>query len=371
MLIFLDRPTSWSAFVHGGFSAFLIAIRVPGIFIPAITLALFIGGWVFRGGTRKDIKKELVWVSFYLLLTAGLAILLWPILWHNPLREFINAVKNMSRFPWNNLVLYQGTLFKAADLPWHYIPVWIAISTPLLYLAGFVLGGIAVLADLFNRFTDWFKGEKRDNLVLLACFFGPLLTVLVVHPVLYDAWRQMFFIYPLLLLIAIQGVRSIARRLKGLLPAWFLYAVGAIILAAGLLEPAVFMLRNHPNENVYFNRLAGQNMAQIRLLYETDYWGLSYKQGIDYILSIDPGNKIPVMIDKVPGVDYINDLLPDSQKNRLVLQGDIAKARYYIADYRFHPQDYPCQNEIYSVKIGGASILSVFDLRGESGNQSK
>ncbi len=371
LLMFLDRPTLWSAFVHAGFSAFLIAIRVPGIFIPAITLAYLAAGWVFRRRPAPEVKRELLLVSFYLALTAGLIVLFWPILWHDPIGEFVNAIQNMSRFPWNNPVFYQGIPFQSADLPWHYIPVWIAISTPLLYLAGFVAGCAAMLADLFRRFGNWLEGEKRDNLIVLACFFGPLLAVLVVHPVLYDAWRQMFFIYPPLLLIAIQGMRTSAHWLNRVLPAHFAYTAGAIILAIGLLEPAVFMVRYHPNENVYFNRLAGENMARVRQLYETDYWGLAYKQGIDYILSTDPGEKIPVLVDKVPGVDYINFLLPKSQQNRLVLQGDITNARYFIADYRFHPQDYPYQNEIYSVKVDGASILSVFDMRGEPGNQSK
>jgi hypothetical protein len=344
---------------------------VAGIFIPAITLAFLIASWIFQRKPAKMIKHELFLITFYLILASGLMIVFWPILWHDPLGEFINALKNMSNFPWNNLILYQGIPFKSVELPWHYIPVWIAISIPLLYLAGFVAGSTAMIVGLFSGLSDWSKGEKRNNLILLACFFGPLLAVLAVHPVLYDAWRQMFFIYPPLLLISIQGMRTVAHQLSRVLHARVLIATGMIILTVGLLDPAVFMVRNHPNENVYFNRLAGENMTQVRQRYETDYWGLAYKQGIDYILSTDPDEKIPVMIDKVPGVDYINYLLPEAQKNRLELIGHMINARYFIADYRFHPADYPYKKEIYSVKVGGASILSVFDLRGEPGNQSK
>jgi hypothetical protein len=371
LVIFLDRPGVWSAFVHAGFSAFLIAIRVPGIFIPFLTLAFLAASWVFLRRPGPVIKREMGLAAVYLALTAGLIVLFWPILWHDPLGEFVNALQNMSKFPWDNPVFYQGIPYQSADLPWHYIPVWIAISTPLLYLAGFGVGSAAMLAHLFRGMGNWFEGEKRDNLILLACFFGPLLAVLAVHPVLYDAWRQMFFIYPPLLLIAISGMRTGAGWLRRLLPAQFSYAAAAIILSVGLLEPAVFMIRYHPNENIYFNRLAGENMTQITHLYETDYWGLAYKQGIDFILSTDPGENIPVMMAEIPGEDYVNDLLPPSLKDRLVLIGQEKNARYLVADYRFHPGDYPYQKEIYSVKVGGASILSVFDLRGEPGNQSK
>jgi hypothetical protein len=155
------------------------------------------------------------------------------------------------------------------------------------------------------------------------------------------------------------------------LPSHFLYPALAVVLAVGLLDPAIFMLRYHPFENVYFNRLAGENMAQIKQQFELDYWGLSFKQGVDYILSTDPGEKIRVLVDGVPGKNYINYFLPVDQKNRLKLTGSPDNARYYITDYRGHPQDYPFRKEIYSVQVNGASILSVFDLRGEPDNQSK
>lgn len=371
LFFFLSRPSLLSAFLHAGVGALLVAMRVPGIFIPAVTLTFLIGGWIFQRRTAKEIRNEALLTAFYLALTAGFVVLFWPILWHNPLGEFITAFRTMSRFPWNNPVLFIGTQYLAANLPWFYLPVWIAISTPLIYLGSFIVGSIAMLAGLFRRSGNWFEGEKRNALVLLACFFGPLVAILIAHPTIYDAWRQVFFIYPALLLIAVQGMRLGYRCLNRFLPGRYAAVIGAAILTLGLLEPAVFMLRNHPNEYVYFNRLAAVNMAQIGKLYETDYAGLAYKQGIDYVLATDPSMVIPIRIDKVPGVNYINDLLPASEQKRLDIQGDVRDARYYVADYRFHPGDYPFTHEVFSVKVDGVTILSVFDLRGEPGNASQ
>jgi hypothetical protein len=314
LVLFLDRPTWWTAVLHAGFSAFAIAIRVPGIFMPALTLAFLAAGWVFRRRPGKVLLRELLVGCLYLALTIGLTILFWPILWHDPVNEFINALTRMSTYPWEGTVLYLGQYYKAAELPWHYIPVWIAIRTPLFYLAGFGVGVTAMLTGLFRRLGNWFEGEERNNLIILACFFGPLLAVIVAHSTLYDAWRQMFFIYPSFLLAALQGMRTTARFFGRWLPSHFLYPAVAIVLAVGLLDPAIFMLRYHPFENVYFNRLAGENMSQVKQQYELDYWGLSFKRGIDYILSTDPGEKIPVYIDGVPGKNYINYLLPVDQK---------------------------------------------------------
>lgn len=371
LVLFLDRPTWITAVLHGGVSAFLIAIRVPGIFIPLITFVFLIGKWIFQPRPRKNVGRELLAISIYLILTIGLTIVFWPVLWHDPLGEFVNALNRMSQYPWIGNILYLGSLIQTDQLPWHYIPVWISISTPLLYLGSFGLGVILIVAGLFRQPLNWFEGEGRNNLIILACFFGPLLAVIIFHSILYDAWRQMFFIYPAFLLIAIQGIRLGMRILRRRLQPIALYSFVAILLIVGLLDPVLFMVRNHPFENIYFNRLAGDNMVQIKQRFDLDYWGLAYKQGIDYILATDPGEEIPIYVTDPPGEEYIDNFLPDNQRKRLVIEDSPDQARYFVGNYRYHPEEYSLGKKIYSVTVDGASILSVFDLRGEPGNQNQ
>ena len=49
------------------------------------------------------------------------------------------------------------------------------------------------------------------------------------------------------------------------------------------------MIKDHPHQNVYFNFLAGKN---IQTKFELDYWGLSNKQALEYILKNDSKNII-------------------------------------------------------------------------------
>jgi hypothetical protein len=370
LILFLDKPTWTTAVLHGGVSAFLIAIRVPGIFIPVITIMFLIGKWIFRPRSRKNVGKELLSISIYLILTISLLILFWPILWHDPLGELVNALNRMSQYPWIGNILYLGNLIQTDQLPWHYIPVWISISTPLLYLGCFGLGVIFMITSLFRQSVNWFEAEGRNNLIILACFFGPLLAVIILHSILYDAWRQMFFIYPAFLLIAIQGIRLGMRILRRWLKPIALYPFMAILLTVGLLDPIFFMVRNHPFENIYFNRLAGDTMVQIKQRFDLDYWGLAYKQGIDYILATDPGEEIPIYVTDPPGEEYIDNFLPDNQRNRLVIEDSPDQARYFVGNYRYHPEEYSIGKRIYSVTVDGASILSIFDLRTEPDNQN-
>jgi hypothetical protein len=371
MVLFLDRPNWITAILHGGFSAFLIAIRVPGIIIPAMTFVFLVARWIFQRRPARVVSREGLAGSIYLVFTLGLTIFFWPILWENPLGKFINSLYQMSHYPWGSDLLYLGRAVKPSQLPWHYIPVWISISTPLLYLASFGVGLLTLLINWVRKAGGWLEGEKRNYLIILIGFFGPLLAVVGLHANLYDAWRQMFFIYPPFLLAATLGMRSIYRLLRRCLRPSSVIPAALILLAVGLLEPVMFMVRNHPYENVYFNRLAGDNMAQIKQNFELDYWGLAFKQGIDYILKSDPERKIPIYITLPPGKMYIQYLLPINLKDRLVIKDAPEQARYFLGNYRTHPDEYPYRDKIYSADVGGTSILSVFDLRGEPGNQSQ
>ena len=58
----------------------------------------------------------------------------------------------------------------------------------------------------------------------------------------------------------------------------------------------------HPYQNVYFNRLAGKDMQMIKQRFDLDYWGLAYREGLAYILSVDDRETIPVYADTPAGV---------------------------------------------------------------------
>jgi hypothetical protein len=372
MMLFLDKPGWEIAGLHGVTCAFLIAVRVTGIFILVITLAFLAARWFSQSWKGKILGRELLAGLIYLVSTLGLMIIFWPILWHDPLGEFTNALKEMSHFPFVGDILYLGHIMSPAQrqLPWHYIPVWISISTPLIYLACFSFGVIFILIDLFRQPGKFYEGRKRDHLIFLACFFGPVLAVIMLRSTLYNGWRQMFFIYPSFILIAVQGLQSTMHFLRHRFRPSLIYPILAILLVIGLSDPISFMVRNHPFENMYFNRLAGKNMLQIKQRFEFDYWGLAFKQGIEYILESDPDQKIPIFVTP-PGIPYINNLLPDNLRSRLVVKDSPDQARYFMGIYGSIPEEYPFHKKIFSVNVDGASLLSIFDLRVAPDNQSK
>jgi hypothetical protein len=135
-----------------------------------------------------------------------------------------------------------------------------------------------------------------------------------------------------------------------------------LVLLAGLAEPVWFIFRYHPNENVYFNALAG-TPSTLRQRFELDYWGLSYKQGIDYILAYDPRKSIKIFVSDPPGQDYINAGLSSHNKSRLVSVSDPSDANYFVSVFRWHPGEYPYTDEFYSINVRRTKIMVVYRLR--------
>jgi hypothetical protein len=306
----------------------------------------------------------------YLVLTGGLTVLIWPVLWHSPWTEFLNAFTKMSHLPYDISMLFMGKYIYASKLPWEYLPVWVGITTPLIVLAGFLPGLIGWLRSLWKGWHERslqapvqkeFLTTHGLNWTLVVLWLAiPVAAVYQFRSVYYDGWRHMFFIYPPILLMGILGLKTVFEWLRAWIPARRIVTIGFVLfLLADLAEPVWFMVRNHPYENVYFNALAG-DPASLRGRYEMDYWGLSYKQGIDHILATDPRPKIIIAVANKPGEFYIEGGLTPAEQARLILVADPGQADYFVTDFRWHPANYSGWPEVYSARVRGVEIMAVF-----------
>jgi hypothetical protein len=117
------------------------------------------------------------------------------------------------------------------------------------------------------------------------------------------------------------------------------------------------MIRIHPHEYVYFNFLAGNNTKDN---YELDYYGVSSKQALEYILRTDTASKINITGSSAP--QQLNlDYLPLEDRSRIAYT-DIEFADYFINQPRGSQQTYNFKDERYSIKVGNANIISVYKL---------
>lgn len=360
---FLEKPGPARAALHALASAALIALRLPGLLVPALTLGAVSLLLIADKKARKSLWQTVGFTAAYAVLTAALTVLFWPFLWQDPLPHFAEAFADMSHFSRlaGGVVLYRGEFLKASELPWHYIPTWIAITTPLLYLGCFLVGTCAVA----RRFVLQFRKECSRHcmdLVVLAWFFGPIAAIIALQSVVYDGWRHLYFVYPAFIYVALLGAGAIAHFAGTVARAQRkeLQAAAGVILAMHLVSVASFMIRSHPYQNVYFNVLAG-NMESARRNFDLDYWGLAYREGLEYIANMDKSAVIPVYFLE-GSVDHPMILPAKTQQRIRVLTGEGSMdAKYFLSNYRLHPyEELPLPWEIYAVKVNGTSIMSIF-----------
>ena len=360
LLVFLDRKTLPTAFGHAVACSLLIGVRVLGVFVPVMTASFFLIDLLLRA--KRSLRPFLV-LGIYLLCVSLLTILIWPTLWTDPLGQFLAAFRQMSHYPWEGDVLYFGAYIKSVALPWHYIFVWVGLTTPLVYLFFFGLGLLSTLKKVGSSPLQFYQSSK-GLLYVGAWLLLPILSILVLRSVLYDGWRQVFFLYPAFLILGLAGVRQVLiwqQECSGKITSSI--ALGILILSFVYLGSIpVSMIRSHPYQNVYFNRLAGR-MSHVAQQFEMDYWGLAYRRGLEQVLQQDPSPKIPILAANFPGIAN-SYLLPASERERLIFVQDPKDAKYFITNFRWQKTPYNLP-EFYSVKVRDTAIVTVYRLKSE------
>lgn len=364
LIRYLDKKTLLRAISHAVVCALLIDIRIMGIVVPFLTVIFLVADILIK--KSKEFKNKRVIISFviYVCLTASLVILLWPALWRDPIHEFVRSLRLLSRYPWQSSSLYLGNYIQGTT-PWHYTPVWILISTPILYSISFFIGCFVTL-KMFLKNPGQYWITKKEDVLFLVWFFSPLVAVIIFKSVLYCAWRHMFFIYPAFLIFSLIGLdfsfKFIKKNFKSI-GFKVLNSLLILIVASSLVNTAFFMVRYHPYQNVYFNILTG-SMSKAKDNFELDYWGLSYRSALEYILKNDKDKIIKIYTTTSPGKPIYSALiLKPEERKRLDYTKNLSEAKYFLSNYRLHKYEFPYFKEYYSIKVGGAKIMVVYKLR--------
>ncbi len=338
-LLFIERQTIGSAFIHAALCGFVIDIRIIGLLLPLATVLLFI-----MQKHRKMIPL-LIFISYSLLFV----VIFWPVLWLNPVYHFVGALQEMSHFPIPVIVFYFGKFISSQDLPWHYIPVWISITTPVLYIILFIVGLFFLVKNSLVNFMYTLPIQFA-----LFMFATPVLAIIILNSAVYDSYRHIFFIYPFLLLIAVYGFTQLIQVVKKLTEKFIVY-----FTVISILFVFVFMISNHPFQNVYFNFLAGKN---IRQNFELDYWGLSFRQGLEYILATDKSKQIYIAANLEECLLNFS-IIPVEERKRLIWTYDSNSADYYLTNFRYHPADYDLGSSVFQINMGNEKIMEVQKLK--------
>lgn len=343
MAAFLQTPTRKTLLLHAFATAFAMNIRIMAVVILATTAAALLVH-VFRGGT--PLRKAAAYGAGYALLSYGFFVLLFPYIWDKPISGFFEVFTNMASFRWPYDVLYQGEFINARDLPWHYAFTWIGITTPILYLGLFAIGLIQLARN----------DRQLLDLILLGILVATFGAVIYFQSVLYDGWRHLYFLYPIMLYFGVAALRLLAPF------SWALIAAHSVFIA-------IWMWQAHPLQNVYFNAFAGD---EPRYRWEMDYWGLANHDALMHIAKSDDRPQISVYAASNTPLLITKRMLPPQQRGRFLLQQEPApKPDYVLSNYRGVERGHLDRfNDEYvlfhEVKVGGHIILTILQRKPHS-----
>ena len=312
------RRDTLGAFLLLGIAVGLLTnLRIMGAMLFPAVIAMR-GLDLFQAKTGPE-RKPLLLTAGLFILAAGLTLYaLTPYAWTNPLDYLLTSLNQTANHPNVEIELFQGRLLASTEMPPHYGITWFSITTPpLVLLLGF-MGMAAVAARGIARPGAVFRNTRRRlQLLLLACFALPLLAAILLDSNQYNGWRQSYFLYAPFCLLAAGGLHwlltALARQGRGRVGAYSLAGLGVGLIALQLIQL-------HPGQQDYFNFLVDRTTPErLRTQYQLDYWGLAYREGLDYLRESHPGETLTVrgprsQIAVLPAAD--RQLLPPAAGRR-------------------------------------------------------
>jgi hypothetical protein len=190
-------------------------------------------------------------------------------------------------------MLFRGKMISSLAVPWDYLPTWFLITLPEAYFVVFALGVFLLLRMLLRKDIPSRSGFLDASALIFTVLF-PLVSVVVLKSVLYDAHRQFLFVLPpLAVLTAWCFVMFLGNRGIHHLIRW----LAASLVAASFVLTIIDMAHLHPYQTLYFNRLFGGGLEKAATQYETDYWGASYREGIEALIQrYRPDGPMPIKV---------------------------------------------------------------------------
>ena len=337
------------------FSAAAINIRIMGLIVPVfLCLAIFISSIQ----NKEEIKKIFLNILKISSLTFLLYILSFPSLWESPFKNTFAVFTQLANHPMGGYHLYLGSLINFFDTPWHYVPVWIFVTTPIFYTLFFIVGLCDLLRSFFNN--------KKDLLFIQDFFFlllliTPILSVIILNSTLYDGWRHLYFIYPFYVIFIIKGFVFLLKSLNNYKKIKKLLQISILFI---LLDTGVWMINNHPYQYVYFNKLI-RNVAAKN--FELDYLTASYKTNYDFLIENEKKDIYLIAENGNRSLFYSLFSLTKKERQKFKII-DKSKAEYLITSYNLDNQAYDMaffeKYEILNeVVVDGIKINSLFKLK--------
>jgi hypothetical protein len=344
------------------FSALLINTKILGI----IPLGIFCICYIYNFlNTKEKFFNDRKNITLFMCMTIISIYIFWPFLWNNPIINLYEAFKNILVVHEGLVVInyYIGEYVASNNTPWHYRIVWFLITTPIivvfLFLYGFTyicIKGVKILTKTLKNKHD-FNNKDFYDFFLLFIFILSFFVVIEFNNSKFGGWRHLYFLYPIVVYFSIHSLNLIfQKRIKRPLKIFIIFSI-----VINSLYNFIWVYKNHPHQYLYFNLL---NKKYFMNNFDLDYWGVTHKTMINYILNKDNNEKIKISTKGFTDLRNSYLYLDKKDKSRVVITG-IKDAKYIIDNKMKRVRDYEkidknIFSEYYILKIDDFPISKIY-----------
>ena len=353
-------------FLFSLFSAFATSLRVLGV----LFFFLFIFFILLYALEKKEfLKNNYQKIFLYIISYPCFLYLFWPFLWESPFENFIVAFKSFANYDWGGEIFYLGDYMKATNLPWHYIPVWIYISMPILIFLFFIIGLINILNKFINNFLNlsnknplWVRNIELMDFIVMGFFFFPLFAIILFNSTLYGGWRHLYFVYPGIIYFVAIGINYFFQIIKKKNYKFIFFTV----IAFAVINNFFILVKFHPYQNIFFNSSIERKANK---LFEIDYWGLGNVESLKYLQELEI-KEFSIAVASFTPLNYSNLII--NKKNKIEFK-DIKEqnSKYIFSNYIYEmnpnllkkykiPENYI---KIFSLKRGKIIINEIYKIK--------
>ncbi len=351
------------------FTALAANIRILGIMtVPAAMVCMLAEDVVRRYAKTpalkavlpdyrsKGIVKRLLPYFVVAIATFGLMLVIAPASWADPAGYLKLVVGRALDYEvWTRTMVFMGQSLQWDGIPWYYLPVWMGITIPVFTLAMFFVGVSFLVVSVVRkgRFTAFIR--NRYIWVFFLFFLLPFLFQILGSIKIYLGWRHMYMLMVPITVLAGYGIQQLHAKLAAKNKPVLTWLV-PVATSAALLIAGVRVAINHPYQYSLFNAFGIAQGSQ----FDRDYYRMSAKQMLEYILEQKPEGKVTVK-SNYPLTSPKRGI-PTELADRITLRNSNVPAEYYIElfrDYAGNEPNVPGYTEIYSLWQDGYKLDSI------------
>lgn len=236
-----------------GYAGLVVLMSMPRTATPS-ELAAFV--------SKAALRFVPALVLGYLIMIAS-----WP--WAslaplNPLR----AIFSFAHFHYEIRTIVAGDIYRMADVPWWYVPFYLAIKVPMAIYAGALCALGALLWSIRSHGLSQLSRRHVETAFVAFVAIFPVLCEAVLEGPAFTGMRHFLFVVPPLAVLAGIGFDAVLGVLS---PRRWLESIAAAALMLVFGWNASVLVRLHPYEYMFYNPLVGGLEGASRR-YVMDYW---------------------------------------------------------------------------------------------------